>query len=365
MFNILSSKMRLKRKETEIKNLCANDEKFLPKLLVDTSTALLQVGLDFTAKPTLTIACPLMLQDHPGINSKNRRNPLYSLMDECSQFGLSICIFVGDDPTKYARIWHQNLIEWGYDFQEIKTGELAHTDISILISHASICIKLPDFEIRGGKLITPSEAEIIRDADIENELIKKQKEDERTGLKLVQSDKFNSALKRLVIDGNMNLGQSIVLEDLTIEINYKRKYVKVPFDPNGFHGSDVIDWEDLHDLGNVKPKGNLTYTRNRFSELLDGEDEFEKNDLTIFREYTLRIGKSKLEVRSSQSCDFKINDNQKGISPIKDTFGKQGVDIDFRNPNIFLSEEVKKSVQKFIEIYTDPSVSTSEQIILG
>jgi hypothetical protein len=40
MFNAVSSKIKLKLKETEIKNLCANDKQFLPRLLIDTSAAL-------------------------------------------------------------------------------------------------------------------------------------------------------------------------------------------------------------------------------------------------------------------------------------------------------------------------------------
>lgn len=175
MFASISNKFKLNRKETEIKNLCANDKSFLPKLLSDTSSALLQVGLDFTSMSTLAIVCPL-LRDFvesaaagPTINWELRRS-IRGL-----QVGISVCIFVGDGSVRAAQKYHQSLLESKYDFQTIQTNKSADIFTSHyvkeLTSNASICIELPEFELGANVILTPSEAAIRKDGERKADLV--------------------------------------------------------------------------------------------------------------------------------------------------------------------------------------------------
>lgn len=330
MFNAVSNKIKLKLKETEIKNLCANDKKFLPKLLKDTSTALLQVGVDLTGEPTLAAIGPLLYR-HYKYNYQ---------ISYCYRTGVSVCIYVGRKSVNFA----EEVIADGYEFDEIKLDDNPQQDPDILLNAATLWMKFPKYEFRDGLMLIPSEVEKLRASDRQNEKDKKEKEAERTGLKLIQSDAFKTAFTNFILEQNLGVDKGIKLKGLGIKLRLNRKFVKFQGDDIFLWGSPEIDWEYLPNL----EKANSSCL---FDDFLNAET-IENNNLCIQRVYVLYVDESKIHLTSYHNFKFKLNDTRKGVEPIEGTFGPITV-RENESTTINLNESKKATVKKFVELYAN------------
>lgn len=347
MFGSISNKLKLKSKETEIKNLCANEKEFLPRLLRDTSAALLQVGLDFTSKPSIAIACPMLKPFEPfDVTAK-----YFLVNNPTMQVGLSVCIFLADDPVKTANKYLQLLKDSKYDLNTIHTDKSAGNNISFyvneLTSKATICINLPDFELEAGVIIFPSDVTKRKEAEGEAEKERREIEAERSGLNLLKSKSFQNAFVNLVLEQDLRIGQKTEVLSLGIKLQFKRKSVEVPFDPYQFHGSKRIDWDTLNEFEDD--------TKINCSELLNavGLDAEEIPNITLYirRDYILSVANCGFEQSTSQSFKFRLNDNRSGIIPIEDSFSKVSA-MQYKHSFGFENMD-KRAFVKFLNIYAE------------